>query len=454
MGKLKILLFAMDGQGHVNAILGLAGILSKAGHEIVITLSKGWEPLISSKGFQFVPLDMEPVGGQAPEEETAEKGQDGKEKKSHSVKTFLFIEKMLKSFRHDPIEALENFESENKQIYLDWSDTMLAFDQPLERVINDLKPDIIIVDFLIRLSCLLKGSIPWVSLWSCSPVALYRGFCPPEGTGFALDSPRELWNKFYSLFAEKLKPIRDKVNNKLIEAGVEPYTEYESLYLFKSPYLNVYVYPESLDYTDIAPRPDKCFRMDAVIREPDDATPFTLPDNLVDKPGALIYFSLGSMGSVDLELMRRVISVLAKSPHRFIISKGPYHDQIDLPDNCWGEKYVNQIAILPHCDLVITHGGNNTLTESLYFGKPLIVMPLFYDQLDNAQRIVDKQLGVRLDTYRFTDDQLLTAIEKLVHDEKLYSELEKISFAIKNTKSREQIVELIEQTAITKKSPE
>ncbi len=115
--------------------------------------------------------------------------------------------------------------------------------------------------------------------------------------------------------------------------------------------------------------------------------------------------------------MRTLVAELADGPYRVIVSKGPQHDQFELAPNMAGAEFLPQTRVLPQVDLVITHGGNNTVTESLYFGKPMVVLPLFWDQYDNAQRVHDTGFGVRLDTYGHTREQLTGAIDDLLADE-------------------------------------
>ena len=73
---------------------------------------------------------------------------------------------------------------------------------------------------------------------------------------------------------------------------------------------------------------------------------------------------------------------------------------------------------------MITHGGNNTVTESLHFGKPMVVLPLFWDQYDNAQRMDELGFGVRLATYDFADEELIGAVDGLLADETPRSSLD------------------------------
>lgn len=171
---------------------------------------------------------------------------------------------------------------------------------------------------------------------------------------------------------------------------------------------------------------------------------FELPSFLKNMSGKLLYLSLGSMGSVDVELMLRLTSFLANTEYRVIVSKGLLHNEYELPPNMWGQEFLPQTSILPLVDLFITHGGNNSVTECMYFGKPMIVLPLFGDQRDNGIRVQEKGFGYTFHPYFITKDELLSSIEKLLCDEELNFRLTSISKRIKSSKSLEYGVSRIE----------
>jgi MGT family glycosyltransferase len=188
--------------------------------------------------------------------------------------------------------------------------------------------------------------------------------------------------------------------------------------------------------------------MDSSVRSTDE--PYSLPEEIKNRPpgSALIYLSLGSLGSADVDLMKRLISVLGKTKHKFIVSKGPQHDQYELAENMVGAEFLPQTKIIGDVDLVITHGGNNTTTESLHFGKPMILLPLFWDQYDNAQRIHELGFGQRLATYAFTDDEMNEALDSLLNDAALKDRLKKVSQAIQSRQGTKVGAEIIEQVAL------
>ena len=181
-----------------------------------------------------------------------------------------------------------------------------------------------------------------------------------------------------------------------------------------------------------------------ILSEPKRRGRFEVPEQLRDRPGKLIYLSLGSMGGADVELMKRLVGFLAESRNRFIVSKGPLHDRYELTDNMWGQQSVDQIQVLPAVDLFITHGGNNSLTEAFYFGKPMIVMPLFGDQHDNGQRLVEKGLGLKLNPHKCNKEELLSGIETLLKDKELNDKLRIISKRIQSENSIAKLTKLIE----------
>jgi MGT family glycosyltransferase len=171
--------------------------------------------------------------------------------------------------------------------------------------------------------------------------------------------------------------------------------------------------------------------------------PFELPPG----DGALAYVSLGSLGSADVELLNRLVAALADTPHRYVVSKGPQHESIELAPNMTGAEFLPQPAILAQADLVITHGGNNTVTESIHFGKPMVVLPLFWDQYDNAERVQETGYGLRLDTYGHAPEQLLGAVDQVLSDTEMHARLARASARLQAHKGTERAAERIEAVA-------
>jgi UDP:flavonoid glycosyltransferase YjiC (YdhE family) len=226
------------------------------------------------------------------------------------------------------------------------------------------------------------------------------------------------------------------------ERGAPPLPELE--FIHESPWLNLYMYPAELDYQRSTPLGATWHRIDTSTRNSDGA--FDVGGK-VGTDGKLVYLSLGSLGCMDVPLMQRVIDSLDETPHRVIVSMGPLHEQLKLGDRMWGEQFVPQTAIVPQCDVMITHGGNNTVGEAFTFGVPTIVLPLFWDQYDNAQRIDECGYGVRLSTYEFTDDELLAAIDRLSGDQTLAARLDAASKRLLASPGRLLAADLIERIA-------
>jgi UDP:flavonoid glycosyltransferase YjiC (YdhE family) len=215
--------------------------------------------------------------------------------------------------------------------------------------------------------------------------------------------------------------------------------------MHESPWLNLSLYPAEADYVRSRPLGPTWQRLDSCVRGTD--PPFELPERLRSEDGTLVYLSLGSLGSADVELMARLIDVLGATDHRVVVSMGPQHEQLWLADNMCGAEFLPQPSILPIADVVITHGGNNTVTECFHFGKPMVIAPLFWDQYDNAQRLDELGFGVRLGSYTFEDRDLTGAIERLRSDEALRGRMRTIARRLQMSPGTVRAADAIERIA-------
>ncbi|RWS17293.1 UDP-glycosyltransferase 207A1-like protein [Dinothrombium tinctorium] len=205
------------------------------------------------------------------------------------------------------------------------------------------------------------------------------------------------------------------------------------------------------DYLRLCRLGEEWIGLDHSIRESKEK--FALPPNFEHRNGKLIYLSMGSLGSNIVELMSRLVKILSKCEHKIIVVRGKFQDQYELADNMWGDAFLPQLEILPLVDLVITHGGNNTFIETLYFAKPMIILPLFGDQHDNAQRAVETKIAFKFNPFNVEENELLSAIEKTLNDCEMIERIQNISKQMRESKTMDSIVQRIEKIAENPKIP-
>ncbi|CAG2108284.1 unnamed protein product [Medioppia subpectinata] len=386
------ILFASDqGVGHVNACIGMAQVLLSRGHKIVFAVNQSYAGKLSPFGFIEEIFTSAKTSGQKPGENDAK-----------CVLESGILSNLTSSESMKLMHIFSFFE--------DLVDTMRANEQQLKAIVAKHNPDVYIIDDFAAPPTLIHSTNPWVFLYSGNPLSVIEDERTPPG--YASNGDRQEWAEFKELSKNKFKNLNIKYNEWMKEEGYPLNTGNTGI--SDSPYLNIYGYPEELDYIDLRPLPEKWLRVDAFMRR-GKKQEFKIPDKFRDRDiekSKLIYFSLGSMGSANVDLMKRLVSILSKSQHKIIVSKGVFGDTYELADNMWGEPSVPQTKVLPLVDVVITHGGNNTITETFSCGKPMIVMPLFSDQYDNAQRVHEKGFGIRLNPHNCSEQQLLDSIEK------------------------------------------
>jgi MGT family glycosyltransferase len=431
MSDARTIVFFPEGAfGPTNNCVGIGDVLRRRGHRVVFIAEESFAGRLEEKGFEERLMRL----GPAPEQEEVA-GQFWID----------FIRDTAPVFRKSTLEQLGEFIAPTWQALIDGA----RYVHPrLLEIIDELGPDAIVEDNVVAFPALPASGRPWVRITSCNPAEIKDAAVPPFSSGYPaadrsrwpafLDevdrTHREMWTSFDAFCREQGAP------------GLEWGPHGPDL-IHESPWLNLYIYPRDADYRRERPLAPTWHRVESSVRATDAA--WELPQRLRDGDGALLYLSLGSLGSADVELMQRLVDVLATTRHRVIVSKGPLADQIRLGERMTGEGFLPQASILPMVDLVITHGGNNTVTEAFHNGKPMIVLPLFWDQVDNAQRVDETGFGVRLATYEFEDAELTGAIDRLLADDRLRERLEAISTRLTSNPGTERAADLIERVAIT-----
>ncbi len=288
-------------------------------------------------------------------------------------------------------------------------------------VVDAVQPDEVLVDhlaFSARLA-LLAGGVPHADVVLGHPSALPVGdevygypsawpavFEPDRGELSGLlercravrDEFTAEWNAALKVLAPQAEPVRDA------------FTEHARPVLLN--------YPQHLhDPARTALLPDHGFLGSAVRQQepPPDIARWLDQNNQIP----LVYVSFGSFLSVRGDVLRRVVDALRRLPVRVALAVGSADRSAlgELPARWLVREFLPQVALLERATVSVTHGGNNSVTESITAGIPMLVLPFSTDQFAGAAAIENAGVGIALDPNAASVDELTGALEDLLNGE-------------------------------------
>ncbi len=175
-------------------------------------------------------------------------------------------------------------------------------------------------------------------------------------------------------------------------------------------------------------------------------------DDLPDQP--TVYLTLGTEINREPTLYPRVMKTLIDGlrdvPINLIVTLGKGQDPEVFgpqPENVHIKQYIPQSLLLPKCDLMVMHGGTNTLLQAIDAGLPTVIVPLIADQFFNAE--VAEAMGM---SRVVQDDQLTPAsicevVEEVLGNPKYRENVERLQGEMHALPGIEYGVELVEQVA-------
>ena len=356
----KIVFFCIPAHGHTNPTLGVVRELVSRGHQVWYYSYNIMREKIESTGATFVSCDDYDMEQRLSPKDAVRVGKD-----------VAFSTKIL-------------------------VDTTLALDDKVCADMEQLKPDCIVADSMATWgkAVAMKLGIPFVS--------------PTTTFAFNQHSAKIMKQSFGELF--KMIASMPKISKQIKRLQNKGYPVKSILDIIQNDdntHTVVYTSPEFQPYSETFS--DKYAFVGPSIR------PAT--DEFKKKRTKLIYISMGTVNNDMMPLYKRCMSALTDTDYQVIMSVGnlvSIEEFGKLPENISVFSHVDQIAVLQQADVFVSHCGMNSVSESLYFGVPLIMLPQTSEQGGVAERVYQLGAGIKLD--KSDTSSILNAIDKIFAD--------------------------------------
>ncbi|MBU8689788.1 glycosyl transferase [Priestia megaterium] len=388
----KVLFFNFPGEGHINPTIALVEELVKKGEEVVYYCVEEYKNKIKKTGASFRPYE-------------------------NFVRNIDMVERMTK--RIDPLEMLLHMGRSTDKI----------IETVLQEISNE-KYDYVIYDNNFAAGWIIADVLKIPKVSSCTTFAIN------EEVFLSLTKSRGEIDKT----SPKYKEI-EKISKKWKQKYGITLTDKQNL--MSCPGDITLVYTSKLYQPHAEKFDDSFIFVGPSIASRKDIEPLPLENISNDK---LIFISMGTVFNQQPELYKTCFEAFGESSAKVILSVGKQTDinQFkDIPANFIVRNYVPQLEILQQADIFITHGGMNSSSEGLYFGVPLLVIPVMGDQPIVAKRIEELGAGLQLNRDELDAGALRSATEQILSNPAFKEKSLEVGKSLKEAGGYKKAVEAI-----------
>ncbi|MDH6180207.1 zeaxanthin glucosyltransferase [Microbacteriaceae bacterium SG_E_30_P1] len=398
---MTLLVISPDYASHLLPLATLATSWRDAGERVVVATGPATAAIVESFGYERIDLRL----GRGSNPGTI-KPEDQPPGEDDALRGFF------DATRLGMIETLE-FQARARLTDLMWQPVETA--RAVLAVIEAVRPTAIIVDhlaFSARLA-MVAGRIAHVDVVLGHPSALpsldeVYGFPPAWPAAFTpsageLAELRALCDEVSANFTAEWNGALSVLAPEL-PASPSAFEEHGDLVLYN--------YPGELSPAE-RPLPPHVFLGSAVREEPAD-------DEVAAWIGAsgepFVYVSFGSFLSVRGDVLGRVADALRERGLRAAIATGSSSPDVlgAVPGDWLVRGFLPQVTLLRSASAAVTHAGNNSVTEALTFGVPLVALPFSTDQFAGAAALEQNGYGVALAPNTATVAELAGALDRVL----------------------------------------
>ncbi len=322
----------------------------------------------------------------------------------------------------------------------------------LRPIIENWKPDALLTDLA------MWGTI--TILWESVPipVVLSSTFMGPlipgpdaPAWGFGLPAPRTARARAATRVLTKGTELaglglRRRVNAIRAEHGLEPLGMSMNAFTGRLPLYLVGNLPE-LDYGRRDLPPSVHYLGPCLWHPPEEPGTTAWLDNVpADRPW--VHVTEGTSHFQDPFLLQAAVTGLAGQPLEAILTTGGKRDPEEVAaapaPNVHITRWLSHTELLPRCAVVVTTGGPATIMAALAAGAPLVVVPTTWDKPDNARRIAEAGVGIRLAPKRCTPERLRAAVNEVLQDPAYAARARQLARDLAAAPGADRAVELLE----------